>query len=168
VVRVRILALEAAADPGQLRTRLRDGRARPQARDDVEDPVFTVGFGADRRIRRAAAGQPQRHPQLGARGRKVESRRHHADDERRRAVEQQLAADRARIAAEAPLPQPVPEDRHSRPTRQIVVSDEGAARAGADAEHAEEIARAGRREHFLGLAAGAGDRHARAPVRRHA
>ena len=149
--------------------RLLDADLGLQPRDDAEDPVLAIALRRDRRVRRLRARQPERHPELGPGDRKVERRRHHADDQRRRAVEHRLAADDVRVAAEAPFPQSVSEHRHwSRAGHVVVCSSARVRSSGGDAEDAEEIVRAGGRLHLLRIAAVAGEVDARAPVRRDA
>ena len=86
-----------------------------------------------------------------------ESRRQHPDDLVRLAVQNEGRANRGRVAAEPPLPQPVREHECPGPARDIVLGHEQAAGCRATAEHRQQVGRDSQRADAFRLAA-AGDR----------
>ena len=156
---------ELRADDGEFRPRLLGGDAGFQPADDAQNVVAAIRAGCNRGVRRLRARQPERHPQLCARDRKREGRRHHPDNQSRHAVEHQLATDGGGVGAESALPQTVPDHRDSPRARDIVVGDERAAGDRADTDHVEDRGRARRRQYLLGIASRSSDGDIRSPVR---
>jgi hypothetical protein len=84
----------------------------------------------------------QRRPQLGRRrGHVLEATRHHSDDGVRVPVQRDLTADDRAVAAEAPPPQPVADDRHLRAGGHVLGGEQVAPERRLHAQHAE-VARA--------------------------
>ena len=101
-VGVGMIARQPWAIASHLRRRVVERPAGSQAADDRQ---IVRGAVAAASSRSNASGAHTSAPH-----RKVEARRHDADDQRLRAVDQDRASDDRRIGAEAPLPQPVAED----------------------------------------------------------
>ncbi len=103
---LRVGAFELPRDAVQLGLRARERHARLEPRQRPEPAIAAAGH----RLRRRVDGE--RHPQLGDVGEALEPGRHDADD----GVGARSSASRcvptmSGIGAEAPLPQPVAQDR---------------------------------------------------------
>ncbi len=120
-----IVAADAFRDRLELAPRAVDRGAGSEPTDHVERMIGAIG------LRRRF----QRHPDI--RRRKIEARRHHADDDMRCSVERNRAADDIRIGTEVLPPRGVAQRNDGSGARAIVIRREAASDHWRDAEHVE-------------------------------
>ena len=131
-VRVRIVTREPRGEHRHFRLRVLERRAGPQVADDRE--VSQVAARRHLRIERDGG------PDFGALG-EGESRRHHADDDVRLAVDDDRTPHDRAVGIEAPLPQRVAQDHDVVPPERFIVPNERAAEGRLRAQRFEEAAR---------------------------
>ena len=139
---------------GALRGGLRRDRFHLGARrlDRNVGPQAGDGLVVAALARRARGVDLDRDEELGAQVRERETRRHDAGDDAQRAVDRDLLADHARVAAVAPLPEPVSQHHARRNAEDVFFRQDRPAQERRHAEDAEEVGRDAQTQELLGLA----------------
>ncbi len=146
-VGLRMLPRESRGQQVELGGGVAQRGTRSETPENIEPPLGAGG--------QLGGVEGQGIPQ-GHRGvvREAESRRHHADDLVRNAVERERAPDRSRITTQPADPEGVAHHHHAVASRRLLLRQKSASQRRGNAERPKEIGRGPHRGELLRLAVG--------------